>query len=78
MTSLAFGFGVLPMALATGAGAGAQNSIGTAVLGGVVTSTFLVTLFAPLFYVLIFRIFKGKEALHQTPKHRQDSAASPE
>ena len=53
MTSLAFGFGVLPLALATGAGAGAQKAIGTCVLGGVVTSTFLVTLFAPLFYVLI-------------------------
>jgi hydrophobe/amphiphile efflux-1 (HAE1) family protein len=53
MTSLAFGFGVLPLALATGAGAGAQKAIGTSVLGGVVTSTFLVTLFAPLFYVLI-------------------------
>jgi HAE1 family hydrophobic/amphiphilic exporter-1 len=53
MTSLAFGFGVLPLAFATGAGAGAQKAIGTAVLGGVVTSTFLVTLFAPLFYVLI-------------------------
>jgi len=78
MTSLAFGFGVLPMAFATGAGAGAQNSIGTAVLGGVVTSTFLVTLFAPLFYVLIFRIFRGKEALHQTPEHRPDSGTSPE
>jgi hydrophobe/amphiphile efflux-1 (HAE1) family protein len=78
MTSLAFGFGVLPMALATGAGAGAQKAIGTAVLGGVVTSTFLVTLFAPLFYVLIFRIFKRKEALHQTAEPRPDSAASPE
>jgi multidrug efflux pump len=53
MTSLAFGFGVLPLALATGAGAGAQRAIGTAVLGGVVTSTFLVTAFAPLFFVLI-------------------------
>ncbi len=53
MTSLAFGFGVLPLALATGAGAGAQKAIGTGVLGGVVTSTFLVTIFAPLFYVLI-------------------------
>jgi len=53
MTSLAFGFGVLPLAFASGAGAGAQKAIGTAVLGGVVTSTFLVTLFAPLFYVLI-------------------------
>ncbi len=53
MTSLAFGFGVMPLAFASGAGAGAQKAIGTAVLGGVVTSTFLVTLFAPLFYVLI-------------------------
>jgi HAE1 family hydrophobic/amphiphilic exporter-1 len=53
MTSMAFGFGVLPLAFASGAGAGAQKAIGTAVLGGVVTSTFLVTLFAPLFYVII-------------------------
>src|SRR5512143_2010852 len=53
MTSLAFGFGVLPLALANGAGAGAQKAIGTAVLGGVITSTFLVTIFAPLFYVVI-------------------------
>ncbi len=53
MTSLAFGFGVLPLTFANGAGAGAQKAIGTAVLGGVVTSTFLVTIFAPLFYVVI-------------------------
>jgi HAE1 family hydrophobic/amphiphilic exporter-1 len=53
MTSLAFGFGVLPLTFANGAGAGAQKAIGTAVLGGVVTSTFLVTIFVPLFYVLI-------------------------
>jgi HAE1 family hydrophobic/amphiphilic exporter-1 len=78
MTSLAFGFGVMPMAFASGAGASAQKAIGTAVLGGVVTSTFLVTIFAPLFYVLIFRVFKGKEPLHQTPKHRADSSTSPE
>ncbi|MDD3180951.1 MAG: efflux RND transporter permease subunit [Opitutaceae bacterium] len=57
MTSLAFGFGVLPLAIARGAGAGAQAAIGTAVLGGVVTSTFLVTLFSPLFYVLIEKNF---------------------
>jgi len=57
MTSLAFGFGVLPLAFANGAGSGAQKAIGTAVLGGVVTSTFLVTLFAPLFYVLIQKTF---------------------
>jgi HAE1 family hydrophobic/amphiphilic exporter-1 len=57
MTSLAFGFGVLPMAVASGAGSGAQRAIGTAVVGGVVTSTFLVTLFAPLFFVLIQKTF---------------------
>jgi HAE1 family hydrophobic/amphiphilic exporter-1 len=57
MTSLAFGFGVMPLAFAHGAGAGAQTAIGTAVLGGVVTSTFLVTLFAPLFYVVIEKNF---------------------
>ena len=61
MTSLAFGFGVLPLALASGAGAGAQKAIGTSVLGGVVTSTFLVTIFAPLFYVLIEKNF-GKHS----------------
>jgi HAE1 family hydrophobic/amphiphilic exporter-1 len=57
MTSLAFGFGVMPMAFASGAGAGGQKAIGTAVLGGVITSTFLVIIFAPLFYVLIMQIF---------------------
>jgi len=57
MTSLAFGFGVLPLALTTGAGAGAQNAIGTGVLGGMVTATFLVIIFSPLFYVLIEKTF---------------------
>jgi HAE1 family hydrophobic/amphiphilic exporter-1 len=66
MTSLAFGFGVIPLTFATGAGAGAQKAIGTAVLGGMVTATFLVTLFAPLFYVVIEKLFgkrgKGEES----------------
>ena len=53
MTSLAFGFGVLPLALSSGAGAGAMTAIGTSVLGGMVTGTLLVIMFAPLFYVLI-------------------------
>ncbi len=64
MTSLAFGFGVLPLAFANGAGAGAQKAIGTAVLGGVVTSTFLVTIFAPLFYVVIQKSL-GRRKLQQ-------------
>ena len=57
MTSLAFGFGVLPLALTTGAGAGAQNAIGTSVLGGMVTATILVIIFSPLFFVLIEKTF---------------------
>lgn len=57
MTSLAFGFGVLPLAMASGAGAGAQRAIGIAVVGGVVTSTFLVTIFAPLFFVVVEKTF---------------------
>src|SRR5512136_1512463 len=56
MTSLAFGFGVLPLAVASGAGAGAQRAIGVGVVGGVVTATFLVTVFAPLFYVMIYKM----------------------
>ena len=62
MTSLAFGFGVLPLAIATGAGAGAQKAIGTCVLGGMITATSLAIFFIPLFYVLIYRIFSKKEA----------------
>jgi HAE1 family hydrophobic/amphiphilic exporter-1 len=68
MTSLAFGFGVLPLALASGAGAGAQRAIGIGVLGGVVTSTFLVTIFAPLFYVMIYKAL-GKHRKRVTMKH---------
>jgi HAE1 family hydrophobic/amphiphilic exporter-1 len=67
MTSLAFGFGVMPLAFASGAGAGAQKAIGTAVLGGVVTSTFLVTLFAPLFFVVIEKTF-GKRSQQPAAK----------
>jgi multidrug efflux pump subunit AcrB len=53
MTSLAFGFGVLPLAIGTGAGAGGRQSIGTAVLGGMVVGTALGIFFVPLFFVMI-------------------------
>ena len=53
MTSLAFGFGVLPLAIAKGAGSGAQNAIGTSVLGGMVTATFLAIFFIPLLFVVV-------------------------
>ncbi len=61
MTSLAFGFGVLPLAIATGAGAGAQKAIGTSVLGGMITATFLAIFFIPLFFVIIMQIFGKKK-----------------
>lgn len=60
MTSLAFGFGVLPMALATGPGAGAQNAIGIGVFGGMVAGTLLCVIFVPVFYVLVTRLFSKK------------------
>jgi multidrug efflux pump len=53
MTSLAFGFGVLPLVIATGAGSGAQQAIGTGVLGGMILGTFLGIFFIPLFFVVV-------------------------
>ncbi|MBU3069930.1 efflux RND transporter permease subunit [Aestuariicella sp. G3-2] len=56
MTSLAFTFGVLPMALASGAGQGSQHAIGTGVVGGMLSATFLAIFFIPLFYVAVMEI----------------------
>ncbi|MFP5504857.1 MAG: efflux RND transporter permease subunit [Gammaproteobacteria bacterium] len=69
MTSLAFGFGVLPLAIASGAGSGAQNAVGTGVLGGTIAGTVLGIFFIPLFYVAIKRIFKNKAAETPTKTH---------
>ncbi len=60
MTSLAFGFGVLPLAISHGAGSGGQNAIGTSVLGGMLAATGLGIFFVPLSFVLVRRIFPGK------------------
>lgn len=62
MTSLAFGLGVLPLALTSGAGSGSQNAIGTGVVGGTITATVLGILFVPLFFVVILRLFRVKPA----------------
>ncbi len=78
MTSLAFGFGVLPLTLATGAGAGAQNAIGTSVLGGMATATFLAIFFIPLFFVLITRIFGRKKPQGQAGLAGSDAATHEE
>ncbi|OGU15292.1 MAG: multidrug efflux RND transporter permease [Geobacteraceae bacterium GWC2_53_11] len=62
MTSLAFFFGTLPLALTKGAGAAAQNAIGTAVTGGLLSATFIDLLFIPFFFVLISKMFAKKTA----------------
>jgi len=61
MTSLAFMFGVLPLALSTGAGSGSRRAIGVGVLGGVATATALGIFFVPLFFVVIRRFFAPKK-----------------
>lgn len=60
MTSLAFGLGVVPLVLSDGAGAGSQNAVGTGVLGGVVSATFLGIFFIPIFYFWVASLFKHK------------------
>ncbi|MCG3882004.1 efflux RND transporter permease subunit [Psychrobacter sp. Ps3] len=64
MTSLAFGIGVVPLAIATGAGSGSQTAIGTSVVGGVVSATLLGIFFIPMFYIWVRSMFpyKGNEA----------------
>ncbi|HDS1674450.1 TPA: multidrug efflux RND transporter permease subunit SmeE, partial [Stenotrophomonas maltophilia] len=60
MTSLAFGMGVVPLAISTGAGSGAKQAIGTGVLGGMIVGTVLGVFFVPLFFVVVQRVFKRK------------------
>ncbi len=62
MTSLAFGMGVLPLALASGAGSGAQRAIGTGVLGGMIGGAFLGLFFSPLFFVVVRRVFRRRKS----------------
>jgi len=61
MTSLAFGLGVMPLAIANGAGSGAQRAIGTGVLGGMILGTLLGLFFIPLFFVVIERLFDQRK-----------------
>ena len=57
MTSFAFIFGVFPLAISTGAGAGGQNAIGRAVVGGMLSATVLAIFFVPMFFVVVLRLF---------------------
>jgi len=78
MTSLAFFFGVLPLAISTGAGSGAQNGIGTAVNGGMVTATVLAIFLVPVFFVVVMRFFPAKKAVPAEPELSLDAEAETE
>ncbi|HEY4664896.1 MAG TPA: efflux RND transporter permease subunit [Comamonas sp.] len=60
MTSLAFGLGVVPLVVASGASSASQRAIGTGVLGGMITGTVLAVFFVPVFFVVVRTLFKGK------------------
>ncbi len=68
MTSIAFIFGVIPLAVASGAGAAARRSMGTGVVGGMLVATFVATIFVPLFFTLFARRQKMGEAAPATPQ----------
>ena len=61
MTSMAFICGVIPLAIASSAGSGAQNALGISIIGGTLASSILVVVFVPLFFVLVRRVFPAKE-----------------
>src|SRR5690349_18073169 len=73
MTSLAFIFGVLPLAISTGAGAGARRSVGTGVMGGMLAATFLAIFFVPMFFKLLAtrRVREGRstEEIREEIRH---------
>jgi multidrug efflux pump len=73
MTSLAFFFGTLPLALTKGAGASAQNAIGTAVTGGLLSATFIDLIFIPFFFVLVSRLASRRK---DKPHNAEPSAAN--
>jgi multidrug efflux pump len=66
MTSLAFMLGVLPLVISSGAGSGAQNAVGTGVMGGMISATILAIFFVPMFFVVVRRRFNrsGEDIEH--------------
>ncbi|MFP1741493.1 efflux RND transporter permease subunit [Lonsdalea quercina] len=71
MTSLAFILGVVPLVISSGAGSGAQNAVGTGVMGGMLTATILAIYFVPVFYVVVSRRFSKKKSAENT-EHQPD------
>ena len=75
MTSLAFAFGVLPLAISSGAGSGSRHAIGTGVLGGMISATVLGIFFVPVFFVLVRKPFTAKG--YQGPRHPDRQSRHP-
>ncbi|MES2533045.1 MAG: efflux RND transporter permease subunit [Pseudomonadota bacterium] len=75
MTSLAFGLGVVPLVIASGAGSASQRAIGTGVLGGMITGTGLAVFFVPIFFVVVRGLFKGSTRQQEADKRHADDAA---
>ena len=73
MTSFAFGLGVTPLALSSGAGAAGRNAIGASVLGGMIAASFLGLFFTPMFYVLVRRLFGGAKSTHSNSVEPQEA-----
>ena len=74
MTSLAFGLGVVPLVLASGAGSASQRAIGTGVLGGMLTGTVLAVFFVPVFFVGVRSLFKGSDRQRAADKRHAQAA----
>jgi len=75
MTSMAFVLGVLPLAIASGAGSASQRSIGTGVMGGMISAVLLSVLFVPVFFVVVRSLFKGSERQRKMHAHELDGVA---
>ena len=74
MTSLAFGLGVVPLFIASGAGSASQRAIGTGVIGGMVTGTALSVFFVPIFFVVVRTLFKGSKRQQERDKQHAQGA----
>lgn len=75
MTSMAFGLGVMPLVISSGASSGSQHAVGTGVIGGVISATLLGTFLVPLLYVLIHKLFARNRADDPTPNTTRQEAS---
>jgi len=74
MTSIAFIFGVMPLAISSGAGAASRHAIGTGVMGGMIAATVLAVFIVPLLYLLVRKLFPGPIRYHGAAQHGDDHA----